>query len=48
VEINGKAVKNIETYMSVMGQQKPQVEIPIVVIREDKKVTVKVTPLPAR
>jgi hypothetical protein len=46
VQIAGKPVKNIETYMSIMASQKAGVEIEVVVMRKDKKVTVKVTPIP--
>jgi hypothetical protein len=45
VEIAGKPVKNINDYMTAMAGQKPGVAIDVVVIRKDKKMTVKVTPL---
>ena len=45
VEIAGKPVKNIGDYMTAMAGQKPGVTIDGVVVRQDKKVTVKVTPL---
>ena len=46
VEIAGKPVKDIGSYMTAMGAQKPNVEIEVVVLRLGKKVAVKVTPLP--
>ena len=46
VEIGGKPVKDIASYMSAMGAQKANVEIEVVVVRQGKKVAVKVTPLP--
>ena len=46
VEIAGKPVKNINEYMAVMAGQKPGHPIDVVVIRQDKKLTIKVTPLP--
>jgi Zn-dependent M28 family amino/carboxypeptidase len=46
VEIAGKPVKNIESYMAVMAGQKADREIEIVVLRKDKKVMLKVTPKP--
>jgi hypothetical protein len=45
VEIAGKPVRNINDYMTVMAGQKPGVPIEVVVIRQDKKLTVKVIPL---
>jgi len=47
VEINGKAVKNMDGYMGAMGSQKPGTEIPVIVMRDGKKVTVKIIPTPA-
>ncbi len=44
VGLAGKPVKNIEGYMAAMAAQKPGVEIEVVVIRKDKKETIKVTP----
>lgn len=44
VSIAGKPVKNIEDYMKAMAAQKAGVEIEVVVVRKDKKETVKVTP----
>jgi Iap family predicted aminopeptidase len=44
VEIAGQKVTNISTYMAVMGQQKAGQAIDVVVIRDEKKVTLKVTP----
>jgi S1-C subfamily serine protease len=46
VDINGKPIKNMDGYMSAMGAQKPGVEIPIIIIRDEKKMTVKVVPNP--
>ena len=46
VEIAGKPVTNIEAYMAAMAGQKADREIEIVVLRKDKKVTLKVTPKP--
>lgn len=44
VEIAGKPVKNIETYMSIMATQKVGQEIDVVVVRSDKRQTIKVKP----
>lgn len=44
VEIAGKPVKNINDYMTAMAGQKPGVPIDVVVLRQDKKLTIKVTP----
>ncbi|HET6572392.1 MAG TPA: M28 family peptidase [Fimbriiglobus sp.] len=44
VEIAGKPVRNINDYMTAMAGQKPGVAIDVVVVRQDKKLTVKVTP----
>jgi S1-C subfamily serine protease len=44
VEIGGKPVKNIGTYMTAMSGQKPGTQIEIVVMRKGQKVTLKVTP----
>ena len=46
VSIGGKEVKNIEGYMAAMAAQKAGVEIDVVVLRGEKKVTLKVTPNP--
>lgn len=46
VEIAGKPVKNIGGYMQAMSQQKAGTEIEVIVLRKDKKVPVKLTPLP--
>lgn len=46
VGIAGKPIKDIEAYMKAMQGQKAGVEIEITVQRNDKKVTVKVTPTP--
>ena len=46
VSIGGKEVKNIEGYMAAMAAQKAGVEVEIVVLRGEKKVTLKVTPNP--
>jgi hypothetical protein len=46
VEIAGRPVKNINDYMTAMAGQKPGVAIDVVVLRQDKKLTLKVTPLP--
>jgi len=48
VEMAGKPVKNMTNYMTVMGTQKAGQEMEIVVIRDKKKLTVKVVPAPAR
>ncbi|MFO0935052.1 MAG: M28 family peptidase [Gemmataceae bacterium] len=45
VEINGKAVTNVTNYMTVMNQQKPGVEIEVVILRKGTKTTLKVTPM---
>lgn len=44
IEIAGKPVKEIQTYMTIMAGLRPGQEIEVIVIRNDKKVTVKVTP----
>ncbi len=44
IEIGGKQVKNIGTYMTAMGAQKPGTQVEIVVTRKGKKLTLKVTP----
>jgi hypothetical protein len=44
VEIAGKPVKNLEAYMSVMGAQKAGEVIEVTVLREKKKITLKVKP----
>ncbi len=44
VEIAGKAVPNLNTYMAVMVQQKAGQAIEVGVMRGDKKVVLKVTP----
>jgi len=44
VSIAGLPVKNIETYMAAMSGQKVGAAVDVVVLRKDKKVTVKVTP----
>ncbi len=46
VEIAGKPIKNIDGYMATMAGQKAGTPIDIVVLRNDKKVTIKVTPTP--
>jgi hypothetical protein len=47
VEIAGKPVKNMTGYMKVMGEQKAGEAIDFTVKRGDKKVPLKITPLPA-
>ena len=44
VEIGGKAVKNLNTYMVLMGQQRAGQEVAVTVIRDGKKVQAKVVP----
>lgn len=44
IEIGGKNVTNIETYMVAMSEQKAGHEVAIVVVRDQKKLTLKVTP----
>ncbi len=44
VEIAGKSVTNLETYMVVMAQQKSGQALDVAVIRAGKKMTLKVTP----
>jgi hypothetical protein len=44
IEIAGKPVKNLEAYMSVMGGQKRGETLELTVLREKKKVTLKVKP----
>jgi C-terminal processing protease CtpA/Prc len=52
IEIGGKPVKNVATYMDVMAKMKPGQEIEIIVLRgkdgKDEKLTLKVTPAGAR
>jgi hypothetical protein len=45
VEIAGKPVTNINTYMVVMGQQRPGEAIEVGVMRDGKKLLLKVVPL---
>ena len=45
VQIAGQPVKNIQTYMTVMAAQKADREIDVIVMRKDKRVTVKVKPM---
>jgi len=45
VTIAGLPVKNIETYMAAMSGQKVGAEVEVVVLRKDKKVTLKVVPV---
>ena len=44
VEIGGKPVKNIGTYMTAMGAQKAGTPVEVVVLRKGQKVTLKLTP----
>jgi hypothetical protein len=44
IEIAGKPVTNLETYMTAMGAQKRGVEVEMTLLRGDKKVKVKVKP----
>jgi len=44
VEIGGKNVSNVETYMVAMSQQKVGQVVELVVIRDEKKLTLKVMP----
>jgi predicted metalloprotease with PDZ domain len=46
VEIGGKAVKNIEGYMTAMQAQKAGVPTDVVVLRKGQKLTLKATPKP--
>lgn len=45
VEIGGKPVKNMYGYMAAIAAQKPDTPVDVVVVRKDKKVTLKVTPI---
>lgn len=45
VEIAGKPIKNMTSYMAAMGAQKPDAPVQIVVLRKDKKLTVTATPI---
>lgn len=45
IEIGGKPVTSVTNYMTIMNQQKSGVEIEIVLMRKDKKMTVKITPM---
>ncbi len=44
VELAGKQVTNLETYMAILSQQRAGQTIDAVVVRDGKKVTLKVTP----
>jgi hypothetical protein len=44
IEIAGKAIENITTYQSVMAAQKINVAIEIRILRDNKEMTLKVTP----
>ncbi len=44
VEIAGKSVSSVQTYMAIMAQQKVGQAIDVVILRGEKKMTVKVTP----
>jgi len=44
VEIAGRPVTNIQTYMAIMGQQKAGQAVDVTVMREGKKVQLKVVP----
>lgn len=44
VDIAGRKVTNLTTYMAIMGQQKAGQAIDIIVVRDEKRVTLKVTP----
>lgn len=46
VEIAGQPVKNMDGYMKVMGTQKAGEPIDFTIKRGDKKMTIKITPLP--
>jgi hypothetical protein len=46
IEIAGRPVKNIQTYMTAMAAQKAGRPIDVVVLRKDKRVTVKLVPQP--
>jgi len=48
VEMAGKPVKNMTNYMTVMGTQKAGQEMEIVIVRDKKKLAVKVVPAPAK
>ena len=42
VSINAKPIKNIQTYMTIMGGRKKGETIEVGIVREGKKMTVKV------
>jgi len=44
VELAGKPVKSVETYMAVMATQKPGDELEVTILRDNKRQTVKVKP----
>jgi S1-C subfamily serine protease len=44
VELGGKTVPNLQTYMQVLSEHKKGEEIEVVVTREGKRVTLKVKP----
>src|SRR5581483_3371651 len=44
VDIAGKAVKNLQTYMVIMGQQRSGQALEVGVLRDGKKLTFKVVP----
>src|SRR5262249_52497781 len=44
VELAGKQVTNINTYMAIMAQQRPGQAIEVIVVRKGEKMKLKVTP----
>ena len=44
VEMAGKSVSNLNTYMVIMAQQKSGQAMEVAVVREGKKLTLKVVP----
>ena len=44
IEIAGKPVKNLEAYMSAMGGHKAGENLEVTVLRDKKKITLKVKP----
>ncbi len=44
VEIGGRPVTNIGTYQAIMGQQTPGQAVEVIVLRNNEKVKLKMTP----
>ena len=44
VEIGGKSIRDINVYMAVLATQKRGSPVEVAIVREGKKLTIKVTP----